>query len=298
MQNYGIANEVYTLINDVQIRPDCSMIISRCDAYDFLNNSKPVLINLVERYYEVVVTSGEYTGYSSDIKISDFYSHLKEPSIQPLAILGGINTESTHKNNSSNFIDKDSSYKAGEAFVKDKNNLEIMGLAVFKDDKLVGEINGIETIAHLIITNKLNDCTINIPDPFNENDLITLSITEIKGKNYKVDMVNNSPFIKLKINLNANILSVNNNSDYTKKENLDIINKYTNSYLESHIKQYLYKTAHDFNSDVVGFGRKTLIKYWNLNDWYKLNWLENYRNSVFDINVNTNIKNSALILKS
>ena len=39
--------------------------------------------------------------------------------------------------------------------IESKNNVESMGLAVFRGDKLVGELNNIETLCHLIITNDL-----------------------------------------------------------------------------------------------------------------------------------------------
>ena len=134
----GIDNEIFSLINNIEVRPNCSVIVSRCNAYDFLNNSKPVLVNLIEKYYEVVVTSGDYTGFSSNISLIDFYSSLKTSDTQPIAILGGINSEQTQiKTTNSNYIDLDSSYKAGDALIKHKNNIEIMGMAVFKEDKLV-----------------------------------------------------------------------------------------------------------------------------------------------------------------
>ena len=34
-----------------------------------------------------------------------------------------------------------------------------MGLAVFNKDQLVGELNGFESICHLIISNKLKKCS-------------------------------------------------------------------------------------------------------------------------------------------
>ena len=50
--------------------------------------------------------------------------------------------------------------------IESKNNVESMGLAVFRGDKLVGELNNIETLCHLIITNDLKNATINITNPF------------------------------------------------------------------------------------------------------------------------------------
>ena len=295
----GISDEIYTLVNNVQIRPDCSLIISRCDANDFLKNSKPVLVNLVERYYEVIVNSGEYTGYFADIKLIDFYSALKEPSIQPIAMLGGINADETHlKKNNSNYIDKDSSYKAGEAPINDKNNLEIMGMAVFKDDKLVGELNGIDTISHLLVTGLLKNCIINIPDPFKENNLICLSIRNPKKAKNTVKFVNNTPYITSNIYLEATILTLDEGSDYTNGNNLKIISSYTDSYIKNNVTEYLYRTSNELKSDIVGFGRKSLSKFSNFREWNDKNWLENYKNAIFDVNVSTLVKTSTIILKN
>ena len=295
----GISKEIYTLVNNVQIRPDCSLIISKCEANDFLSNSKPVLVNLVERYYEVIVNSGEYTGYFTDTKLIDFYSALKEPSIQPIAMLGGINTKQAHiTNNNTSYIDKDSSYKAGEAPITDKNNLEIMGMAVFKDDKLVGELNGIETISHLLVTGLLKNCIINIPNPFKENNLICLSIKKTKKAINTVEFTNNTPYITSNIYLEATILTLDEGSDFTDADNLKIISSYADSYIKQHVTDYLYRTSNEFKSDVVGFGRKTLSKFATFREWKEKNWLENYKNSIFQVNVSTLVKTSTIILKN
>lgn len=72
----GISEYVYTLVNNIEIRPDCNIIISRCKAEDYLNNSKPTLESVSARYYEFILNSSEYTGYTENISLSDFYSDL------------------------------------------------------------------------------------------------------------------------------------------------------------------------------------------------------------------------------
>ena len=295
----GISNEITSLFNNTEIRPDCSIIVSRCDAYDFLNNSKPLLVNLIERYYEVVVNSGDYSGYSTNIKLIDFYSSINDSTIQPVAILGGINTPQTHYiSEFSNYIDIDSSYKAGEALIKHKNTLEIMGLAVFNNDKLVGELNGIETISYLLLKGQLKDFILNISDPFNKEGIISLSIKQKELPKTKLKMVNNSPFISINVPIQASIVSLTNNNDYSSKENLELISKYTNSYIQTNLSKFLNKTTNNYNSDIIGYGRKALMQYKNLNLWNQSNWLSNYKNTIFKVNVNTTIKTSNLLINN
>lgn len=134
----GISEYISTFINNVEVRPNCEIIISKCSAEDFLNNSKPTLETLSARYYEQVLNSSQYTGYTDNISLFEFYSAYKSNVCEPTAILGNINTEENHLiENSSPYVAIDGKYKAGQTPIKNKTNLENMGLAVFKNDKLV-----------------------------------------------------------------------------------------------------------------------------------------------------------------
>lgn len=83
----GISKLLYSLMNKVQIRPDANIIISKCLAKDFIQNSQPKLENLVAKYYEIAPVSSEYTGYTANTKIGDFFNQFTCNTCQPTAIL-------------------------------------------------------------------------------------------------------------------------------------------------------------------------------------------------------------------
>ncbi len=129
-------------MNNVQIRPDCNIIISRCNAEYFLNSSKPTLEKISARYYEVAPSSSDYTGYTEDITLSQFFSDYASTYSQCYGILGGVNSKSTQNPTSyESGTEKDSNNKANETLITGKATIENMGLAVFRDDKLVGELS-------------------------------------------------------------------------------------------------------------------------------------------------------------
>ena len=74
-------------MNKVQIRPNANIIISKCLAKDFIQNSQPKLENLVAKYYEIAPASSEYTGYTADTTIGDFFNQFTCNTCQPTAIL-------------------------------------------------------------------------------------------------------------------------------------------------------------------------------------------------------------------
>lgn len=295
----GISKEIYTLMNDIEVRPDCNVIISRCNAEYFLKNSKPVLEKLSARYYEIVPSSYEYTGYTSDVTLSDFFATLNDPFNECTAILGGVNV-STNKDFNSYLSnsEKDSSYKSDQAPITDGTHTENMGIAVFSGDELVGELNGIESICHLILTNKMETCKISIPDPFDNDDSMFLCLS-LKRKNHpNVSLINGSPYIENNISLSSTIYSMDKDANYLNKENLEKIEYYANSYLEAKINDYLYKTSKEFKSDIDGFGKYLAKDFLFWDDWNEYSWLENYKNSFFKTTVNVDVQSGHLLMET
>lgn len=294
----GISEYLYTLANDPEIRPDANIIVSKGDAKSFIQNSQPTLEQITARYYEIATSSSKYTAYTEDATLSNFFANYTDTFQQPAAILGSINNTTTHQeghkdsNNTTN-----SSYIAGQTPIKtDKTNIENMGIAVFCGDTLVGELNGLESICHMIVTNELQSCTISIPSPFENLSAIDLNVQKRKDTKVKGEIINGSPYITIDVNLKCVIHSLNKDSDYLKEENLKKIQEYANAYIEQNIYQYLYKTSKDYKSDIAGFGKYFKRKFLFQKDWEEFNWLSHYKNSFFKVNVTTNVESSYLIL--
>lgn len=294
----GISDYIYTFVDNVQIRPNCNIIITRCNAINFLENAKPTLEKLTARYYEAAINSSEYTAYTADIQLQDFYSSLKSSYIQPTAILAGVNTPQTHLSFSD--IDKfdiDSSYKANETPIKDKTNLECMGLAVFNEDKLVGELDGIESLCYSITSDRLDNCMITISNPIYPNKSIDIYLNKIKNSDNSVKFINGTPYINVKVFLEGYIISSDDGSDYSTSESLEIINSSTNNYLKSQISSFLYKTSKELKSDIVGYGKYAMKDYITTQEWENSDWLSNYQNAFFDVDVSISLKSGELFSK-
>ena len=88
----GISDEVYSLINEVQVRPSANIVVSKCNTRYYIENSVPSLENLIPKYYEIFPNTSEYTGYTCNATIGDFFNGLVCNYCSPYAILGGINT--------------------------------------------------------------------------------------------------------------------------------------------------------------------------------------------------------------
>lgn len=110
-----------------------------------------------------------------------------------------------------------------------------------------------------------------------------------------VKLINGSPYISVKLKLEAKILSLDENSNYITELRLNDISNSANQYITNLISDYLYKTSKEYESDINQFGKYTLKLFSTTNDFENYNWLENYKNSFFDVNIDTNVQ-SALLL--
>ena len=289
----GIGEEIFTLSNQVEIRPDSNIIISKSTAKEYIENSKPELENLVAKYYELNLFSQEYVGFTENISISNFFNKLNTTSIEPTAILGnGNKLNLPSSNNSKDELD----IVAGELPITEyKRESENLGIAVFKDDKMVGELTAIETMLHLILTDNFESGIITLNHPLKENSTIDIALYSHKKTNIDAKLINGSPFATIEVFLNSRLLSVDKNSGDFDADEIKELESLINSYLENAILNYLYKTSKEFESDIDGIGQSLLTKFKNSKEWNNYNWPQNYKNTFFKAHVNTNIKSSFLL---
>ena len=352
----GIGNYICTATNDIEIRPSCDIIVSKCSALDYITNSKPLLENLSSKYYEIASSSQKDTGLTRTISLMSFYNRYYDSLCEPYAPLSSIeesnesgkanqtsqanqktnqanqaeqinsNTSINKKESESNSEDAKNDVQ-GKTLDSDKNSndtnsggsssssgrksessskkdvekdnasekIKNQGLAIFKDDKLIGEISREETLCYMLVSGKLKEAVINVPSPFEDADYVSLNISSVHSKN-KVEIKNGTPFITCNISLSARVLSSTKTSNYLSKENSLALEYATNSYLNANITDFLYKTSKELKSDFIGFGRNAVRSFKTMDDWKNYDWLNKYQNSEFNVNVNTTVKSSYLLI--
>ena len=61
---------------------------------------------------------------------------------------------------------------------------------------------------------------------------------------------------------------------------------------------YLNKISKQYKTDIDNFGIKAVSKFSTISDWKNYNWLDNFENAVFNINIDVNVVSSLLITKT
>lgn len=377
----GISTEIYSLVNNEDIRPSANIVISSSTASSYLEEVKPNIEKLVTKYYDTFPITSAFTGYTQDITIGKFYNRLVSDCWDNTVALGevfsskdssntegqsgnsggGNNNSAEQESNSSNSEQSNTSGSQGSQSsenqssqsssnseiqssgetqgeensggttssnilnVTGKRGTQNVGVAVFKEDKLIGQLSEIETICHLLILNELKSCVISIENPNSDShididansnaDANSSSITSPDGdinlganKNVmdlalsprtkpkiSIDTKGNFPTINISLFLDADILTVDKSSNYVKSANLDEISYAAEKYVKDNMNSYLNKVSKVLKSDVDGFARFAVRNFLTESDWNSYDWHSKYENAKFVVNTDVNVTSSLLL---
>lgn len=172
---------------------------------------------------------------------------------------------------------------------------ENIGVAVFKDDKLVGELNATETLCLSIIKGEVSSFLIHVPNPKDSEKEIDLIIYPSDKREVTVDIVNGSPYITFSEKFVGKIYSASKDKEYLNAEEIKNLSDLSNKYLENILKNYLYKTSSTYGSDINDFGRYALSKFLTIDQFNEYDWKNSYKNSIFKVSVDTQVQTGFLI---
>lgn len=334
----GISSEIYSLINNEEIRSSANIVVTNCTAYDYINNSKPNLENLTSKYFDTFDITSKLTGYFSDVTLGDFFNNLSEGNSDPIAVLGGLNStarseeeksssssseESSSSSGSSDSADTNSEASnsnsssqdaesqetqqieinpnnlvAGKSSVVGGRGTENLGLAIFSGDKYIGELTVWESICHSLITNSIDTCIISVDDPLFENEQLEIQLSPNKKSKITSNIENDIININVEINLTANIISLNSNINYEDTDTIDKISTTTQNRLNEELNKYFDKTAKEYNVDIDKY-YLSILKYFHYQkNFDDFNYKEKLKNAKFNCNTHVNIISSLLITKT
>ena len=341
----GILDEVSFLTHNIQIRPTTNVVVTDCNAVDYLKHSTSSLEQVLTKYYDIFPTSSEYTGYTSNIPLGRFYENLLNKDSGAVTILGSLvenankqnesqvsssssqnpeNSNSSQNNSSSEASNKNNnSKKQNESTeIENKNTItqtiqnnkqdyqsfdpksaisegdhgaENMGLAVFKDDKYVGNLSTIETLCYSLLKDEVDNFVLTIPNPFDESKKVDIKVGDLSQLKTDIDFSNDFPVINIEFNLTAEVINVldNQNSPYDKT--LEKLDSALKNYLTEEFKSYLYKTSREYKSDINEFYRIAKRQFLTNSDFSNYDWSNKYEYAEFNVEFNEDIISTLII---
>lgn len=299
----GILKYIRAIYRGREFRPDIFVVVSNGHADEYLKNVRPILESNPAKYYDLLLGK-DYSLYYPTVQINDFYNKIVSDYAEPVAVFSDIGKyestdelpkpkDSTH----TNLLEFEASLGAGEIPIIAKKENEVMGMAIFKNAKMVGIASGVDASAYKMITGDYNYSFWTIADPQAEGLYVMMNVTKRGKPDIKVNIEDDeSVAIKVFLDYEGDIVSIQSGLAY--EENPSIIEEATKQVVKANIVKFLKKTTDEYDSDICGFGRYVKGKFTTWDSWKSFNWPGKYKNTTFDIEINFKIRRTGLMVRS
>lgn len=265
----GVKKYINTLSNNTELRFNSQVIISSGSAFDVLDNVSSSGEVFSARLFDYIENTTDYTGFTIDCPFGNFFQAIDSNHYEPIAIYTTVND----------------------------GVVQTSGIAVFKNEFMVGHLDSLDSIAHLITTNELKQCTIRIDNPFDESEKADLDLKLYKDTSTEIAMINGTPLISINVYPEVKIKSSGSSFDYIDEKNIKILENSINKYIENLLNNYLYLISKDYNSDIAGFKGIYQSSFFTVEEASKGHWNTVFQDSFFEVNVSTRVISSNLFNK-
>lgn len=302
----GIQKYIHAMIRGREFRGNMHVAVARGSAEDYIKNVTSKLELDLSKYYEMEMDAFKYTGFTANTQLINFYLFEECSCREGYATLVGVNkyrNSSEITSEKSTYRDKGRDYPLeGDFYAGDLPKIsdtksELMGLAVFLGDKMVGELDGEETTYQLMLYGTFVQADMTFPDPMKKDSFIVLNVKPSRKPKQYTEIVNGKPQISAAVKLEADIVSLQSGINYESTGNMKTLENSVQDFLKKGMLRFLNKTK-AMNSDVCGFGRNLKMRYLLQNDWTKVHWLDKYKDSSFNVSVDLKIRRPGLMIRS
>ena len=231
----GIDDIMDFFARDPEVRSEFYILVSKSD--EVLKIISPLVNISSKNIMSSLEAVNTYMGTASLVTFHDLINDYLNPHIEialpSVKMIGNVNVGETKTNI--------------EESVVDATNI-IGNMAIFKNNKLVGYLNELESLGYNIIMN--NSETFLIRSDYDKGDFI---VNEIINSTTKMEAIVDKKKITLTIEGKASISEVNKDINLESDEVVSKLNKELNKELETLVKNTIESTIKKFNSDIFGF---------------------------------------------
>lgn len=175
-----------------------------------------------------------------------------------------------------------------------KSTTKVSGLAVFKEDKMIGSLSGEETKYYLFTQDKIEGPLLVMRENDDGKEVkITLEVYRNKTK-LKAIKKEGKLAVKVDIKTDVGIGEIAGTANFIEKEKREQVEKHCEEMIKVKINNLVQKVQEQYNSDIFGFGR--IIKKQMPDEWKKVGekWDEKFKELEVDVNADVTIVKTEL----
>lgn len=283
-----------------ETRTTMYIVVTKGKAEDFIKENESNIGSSLSKSIELLLSQSKTTGFFPEITFSDFYRNLLSTYKQSIALYGGVNNFKTLE-------DKDveepqlvtgKGFLPGELPRRGVEKRELVGLAIFDGDKMIGTLDSYETKFYMMLTGNFVSGRVSIPDKYSPNHAVVFDLHNNRKPKVKAYFKDGKPIIDLRISMESELYAIQVRTEY---EKLNMIND-----IETQIKEFLFKgmngtikkTQEEYGVDIFGFGGWMAGNFFTIDEWEKYNWLSHYKEAKINLDLQIDVRRTGLIFNS
>lgn len=260
--NRGVARHIDSLLRDPEGRGTIRLVVTEGRAVDLMKINPPTA-PLVSLYINDLLRQGHETSTIPFTTLRSFNNALKTDGIEPVI-----------------------------PYVKygnQPNEFLINNISLFKGDKMIGKLDGIESFTFMVLKGEVQDGFMSLPYPLgssSEHPVLTLRV--LRGKSKIRTAIQNS-----RLHIYHEVSLITSISEYTSMESvfdeniIEDMEKASNIHLETIANELILKLQEEYKSDNIGYGRHVQVNHPQVFD--SENWNEQFSQAIVHVKANVKI---------
>ena len=207
----GLLPYLSTLVRYREFRRTLYMFVAREPLSGVFTKDAPVLETSITRTIEDLHASSRRTGFAPSVQMHQFLGSIETPNEDPAAPILAVNRtvrrERKGTSGSISHLKADTlDYRPGSIDRAGGNPVECVGTAVFRGDRMVGELNGDESRYLQILTGELTRTTITLPAPRAPGSFLALSVRYAEPLMVQLDVHGRTPRLRIAQSFEADLM--------------------------------------------------------------------------------------------
>ncbi len=303
----GLKPVLQAMVRYREFRPTVFVAIAHGTARDVLAQQKPMLDKSANRLADGIALTGQRTGLVPVVYLVDLQRYISGEQTGGVLPLFSINKnvqssggsgqgggESQSSGDSQNqdldqIKDGANVFRPGAVPRTGGDPVEWMGAAVFRQDRLVDEIDGRESIELQFLKGTMRSTKMDVPDPLVKNKYVGLTVRKERAPIYHVKLTN-PMVIRVDVPLEADVINIESGVDYSRPDLQSKLERQVEHQAEQQYDALLTRLYHEDQADVVPIEDRVRGQFATDQQLRAYPWTERFRTARIEVHVTVSIR--------
>ncbi|MFM1652075.1 Ger(x)C family spore germination protein [Brevibacillus sp. B_LB10_24] len=285
----GLIKHLRPLSRYREFRRTITVSIAKGQVRELLLMDKPILEQSVHRLTQSINAVMKSTGQAFPATLHTFLYMLETTTDDPVVSIIAVNKEAA-KDEKSIPKDKKMAFVAGEIAREGGNPVDFAGTALFSADKLVAMLDTKESRMLTMIRGEMPPIKFHFTDPLRKKELVSLELKHARPPKLQVDLKANPIRIHLSEKLEATLIGVHSEVNYTTPKNMSLLEKQVGKELEKRQEELMNKVFHTYQCEPFGILSRSRGQFATFAEIEHFDRRNALKNAIVDVDVKVEIR--------